>query len=87
MALVYNDKIKEIRRKQPGEMLLIIVPDKLLIQRKIDLVRGDGVLFVLCHVDFVDYLFQRGKVLLNGLVNQNVAVREVKHFALHAALE
>ena len=44
-----------------------------------------GVIFG--HVDLVDDLLQRGKVLLDGLVHQNVAVSQVQDFLLHAAFQ
>ena len=38
MALIHNNQIKEIRPEQITVMLLIIIPNQLLIKRKIDLV-------------------------------------------------
>lgn len=87
MALIYNDEVEEVRQKQLTEMLPIIVTHQLLIQGEIHLVGGDGIPVVLRHIDLVDDLFQRGKILPNRLIHQNVSVGQVENFSLHAAFQ
>ena len=87
MTLVHDDKVEEVRRKQLAEMLLVIIAHQLLVQGKIHLVGGDGAFIVLGHIDLVGDLFQRGKILLNGLIHQNVPVGQIEDLALHAALQ
>ena len=68
-------------------MLLVIVAHQLLIQREIDLVGSDGALIIFGHIDFVGDFFQRGKILLDRLIHQNVPVSQVKNLPLHTALQ
>ena len=63
-----NDDDRSQRLKQRGVMLLLVVPDELLIQGEVHLIRRDAAGIVLGHIDLVDGLFQRCKVLLDGLV-------------------
>ena len=89
VALVHYDKIKEVllkERGKPGNCVILccfhiigaVIPGELLIKREIDLIRGNCDRVVFRKVDFVDRLFQRGKVLLDGLVYQNVAVGQIE---------
>ena len=87
VALIYNDQIKEIRRKQLTEMFLIIITHQLLIKGKIHLVRSDGSFVILCNVNFVRHFFQRGKVLLDGLIYQNIPVCQIENLSLQSALQ
>ena len=87
MTLVHDNQVEEVRREQLAEMLLVIVAHQLLIQREVNLVGRDGAFVIHRHVDFVGNLLQRGKVLLDGLVHQNVPVRQIQDFSLHAALQ
>lgn len=68
-------------------MLDVVVADELLIEGEEDLVGGEGGGIVLRDVDFMRVLFQRGEVLLDGLVDEDVAVGQVEDFFLHTALE
>ena len=87
MAFVHNDQVKKVGRKEFAEMLLIIVSNQLLIQRKVHLMRGDGAFIISGYVDLVNYFFQRGKILLNGLIYKDVSIRKIQHLALHSALK
>ena len=87
VAFVHDDKIKEIRCKQFAEMFLVIVAHKLLIKGKVDLMRGNGCAVILRKVHLVNDFFERGKILLNGLVYKNVAVSQIEDLALHAGLQ
>ena len=44
-------------------------------------------LVVLRHVDLVDNFLQRSKILLNGLIHQNVAVSQIEDFPLHSTFQ
>ena len=87
VTLVHDNQVEEVRGKQLAEMFLVIIAHQLLIQREVNLVGRDGAFVVLRHVDFVGDLLQRGKVLLDGLVHQNVPVRQIQNLSLHAALQ
>ena len=89
MALIYNDKIKEVllkERGKPGNGVILcrfliigaVIPGELLIKREIDLVRGDCDGIVFCKIDFVDCLFQWGKILFDRLVDQNITVGQIR---------
>ena len=75
VALIDDDEIKEIRIKELAVVLLIIIPDQLLIQGKIDLIGRDRVSIVLCKIYLMDDLLKRRKVLLYRLVHEVIAVR------------
>ena len=68
-------------------MLLVVIADQLLIQGKIDLMGGNGALVVLRNIDLMDDLVQRCEILLNGLIHQNIAVRQIQDLLLHPALQ
>ena len=87
MTLVHDDQVEEIRRKQLTEVFLVIVSHQLLVQGKIHLIGCDGVFLVLFHIDLVDGLLQRGKVLFDGLVHQHIAVCQVKDLVYRFALQ
>ena len=87
VTLIHNDQIKEIRLKQFTKMLLIVIPYKLLIQREIHLVGGNGTWIILCHIDFVNRLFQWSKVLHDGLIHQNIAICQIEHLSLHSTFQ
>ena len=82
VALVHDDEVKKVRRKQLAEMLLVIVAHQLLIQREIDLVGSDGALIIFGHIDFMCNFLQRCKVLLNGLIHQNITICQIEYLAL-----
>ena len=63
-------------------MLLVVVPDELLIEREVHLMGRDGGLVVLDDVDLVRHFFQRSKVLLNGLIHQNITICQIEYLAL-----
>ena len=46
---------------------------------------GDRVIF--CEIDFMDRLFQWSKILLNRLINENIAVGKIQYFFLNATLQ
>ena len=85
MTLVHNNQVKEIRLEQLSEIFLAVVAHQLLIKREVHLVGGDGAAVILCHINLVRHLFQRRKVLLNGLIHQNVPVSQIQHLSLHTA--
>ena len=87
VALIYDDQVKEVRGEQLAEVFLIVVSHQLLVEGEVHLVGGDGAGIIFCHIDLVGHLFQRGEVLLDGLVHQDVAVRQIEHLALHAAFQ
>lgn len=69
VTLVHDDEVEEVRCKQLAEMLLVIIAHQLLVQGEIHLVGDDGTFIVLGYIDFVGDLFQRGKILLDGLIH------------------
>ncbi|MPM99861.1 hypothetical protein SDC9_147056 [bioreactor metagenome] len=87
MTLIYNYKVKKILLEQlskPADgfifavlAIFILTVGKLLIQRKVNLVRSDGDRVIFCKIDFVDRLFKWSKVLLNRLIDKNVAVSQI----------
>ena len=87
MALIDDHEVEEVRLKQRGVMLLLVVPDELLIQGEVHLIRRDAAGIVLGHIDLVDGLFQRCKVLLDGLIDQYVSVSQIQDFLFHAAAQ
>ena len=87
MALIHDDQVKEVRGEQFAEVLLIVVSHQLLVEGEVHLVGGDGAGVIFGHVDLVGNLLQRGEVLLDGLVHQDVAVRQIEYLALHAAFQ
>ena len=87
VTLVYDDEVKEIRFEKLGKMLLIVVAHQLLIQGEIDLVGSNGAGVVPGNIDLVNDLLQRGEVLLDGLIHQDVAVGQVENLTLQAALQ
>ena len=93
MTLVHNDKIKEIllkERGKPGNGIILcrfliiaaVISGELLIKGEINLVRGDRNGIIFSKVDFVDRFFQWGKVLLDGLIDQNITVGQIENFSL-----
>ena len=87
MALVHDDEIKEVRIKELAVMFLVVVPDQLLIQGKIDLVRCDRIFLIFCEVDLMYDLLKRCKVLLDRVVDQVITVCEVQDLPLYSARE
>ena len=96
VTLIHNNQVEEIRAEQLRQFgkciiaiffLIVIVARKLLIQREIDLIRGNRARVIFGKVHLMNDLFQRGKVLLNRLVNKIVAVSQVQDFLLHAAFQ
>ena len=67
-------------------MFLIIISDKLLIQRKIDLMRSDGSFIIFRNIDFMNNLLQRGKILLDRLINKDISICKIEDLPLHATL-
>ena len=62
-------------------------PTSCWYREKIHLIGCDGVFLVLFHIDLVDGLLQRGKVLFDGLVHQHIAVCQVKDLVYRFALQ
>ena len=87
MTLIHNHEVKEVRRKKISEVFLIIVTHQLLIQREIDLMRGNGTFIVFRGVDLMNHLFQRCKILLNGLIHKDITVSQIENLFLHIALK
>ena len=87
MALVYDNQVEEVGGKQFAEMLLVIVTHQLLIQGEVHLMRGNGAFIVFRHIDFMSHFFQRGKILLDRLIHQNITVSKIKDFSFHTALQ
>ena len=87
MTLIDDDEVEEVRIEELTVVLLIIVPDKLLVEREVDLVGGDGVPPVLREVHLMDDLLEWGEILLDRLVHEVVAVGEVEDLTLHTAAE
>ena len=87
MTLIYNDQVEEVRLEQLAEMFFALVTNQLLIQRKINLMRGDGAGIIFAYVDFVCNLFEGSKVLLNRLIHKDITVSKIQNFTLHTALE
>ena len=85
MTFVYDYEIKIIRIRE--ELLIvfrIILPNKLLVKRKIHLMRKELLQFILVFgiIYFMDYFFQRLEILFNGLVYQYITVGKIKNFFL-----
>ena len=99
VAFVYDNQVEKIRGKKPGKTargfaffaavryIVARAVGKLLVEREIDFVGGRRGRVVFGEVDFVDGFFQRREVLLNGLVNQDVAVGKVEDAPHHAAFQ
>ena len=68
-------------------VLRFIFTGQLLIKGEIDLIRRNGLWIIFGIVNFMRDLFQRGKVLLNRLIYQNVSVCQIEDFLFHAALQ
>ena len=47
---------------------------------------SNGASVIFGNVDLMNHLFQGGKVLLNGLIHQNIAVSQIEDLFLHIAL-
>ena len=87
VALIHDDQVKEVGREELTEVLLVVVSHQLLVEGEVHLVGGDGAGVIFGHIDLVSHLLQRGEVLLDGLIHQNIAVRQIEHLALHAAFQ
>ena len=85
MTFVYDYEIKIIRiREKLLIVFRIILPNKLLVKRKIHLMRKELLQFILVFgiIYFMDYFFQRLEILFNGLVYQYITVGKIKNFFL-----
>ena len=96
MTFINNNQVEEIRAEQLRQLckcififffLIVVVARKLLIQREIDLIRGNRARVIFGKVHLMNDFLQWGKVLLNRLVNKVVAVSQVQDFLLHAAFQ
>ena len=87
VTLIYDDEIEKVRLEQLAEMLLTFITDELLVQGEVNLMGGDGTGIVFTDVDLMGDLFQRGKILLDRLIDQNIAVCKVEDLTLHPALK
>ena len=96
VTFINNNQVEEIRAEQLRQLckcififffLIVVVARKLLIQREIDLIRGNRARVIFGKVHLMNDFLQRGKVLLNRLVNKVVAVSQVQDFLLHAAFQ
>ena len=96
VTFINNNQVEEIRAEQLRQLckcififffLIVVVARKLLIQREIDLIRGNRARVIFGKVHLMNDFLQWGKVLLNRLVNKVVAVSQVQDFLLHAALQ
>ena len=68
-------------------MFLVIIANQLLVQRKVDLMGGNSASIILGNVNLMNHLFQGSKVLLNGLIHQNITVSQIEDLFLHIALQ
>ena len=72
VTLIYHDKVKVFWRNLP-EMLLIILSHHLMVESEVHFMRSNLVQAVFIgEIYLIDGLFERGEVLQNTLVNQNV---------------
>ena len=84
MALIHNDEVKELRFKKLLKVGDIVTPDHLLVKGKVNLIGRNPGGGVLGKIHLMDYFLQRLEVLKNRLVNQNIAVSQVKDFPLQS---
>ena len=96
VTLIHNNQVEEIRAEQLRQsgkciiaifFLIIVIARKLLIQREVDLIRGNGAGVIFGKVHLMNDFFQWSEVLLNRLVNKVVAVSQVQDFLLHTAFQ
>ena len=80
MALIYNHHVKELWFEQFLVVLFSSLPNELLVEREIDFVCCNSRTQVLLIVDLVDGLVQRFEILLDGLIDQYVAVGKSTFF-------
>ena len=97
VALVYDDEVKEIGREEfvllrQGRVLVLllavgIAAGELLVEAEVDLVGSQAVAVIAGEVDLVHHGAERREVLLDGLVHQEVAIRQVEHAVAQAAAQ
>ena len=87
VTLIDDNQVKEIRLEKLAEMFFALIPNELLIQREIDLMRSNGTGIILGNIYLVYDLFQWSKILLDRLVYQYITVGKVKNLPFHFALE
>lgn len=81
MALVHDDEVEE-RRVEGAEYLLAVLAHELLVEAEVHLVGA----VQRAALDLRGHLLQGLEVAGDGLVYEDVAVREVEHLAHDAAL-
>ena len=77
MTLVDDNEVEEVRPEEFAEALLVVLAEELLVEREVDLVRCDRRAVVGRVVDLVDDTGERPEILLDGLVDEDVAVGQV----------
>ena len=88
VALIYNNEVKEVLLEQLGIMVFFTtITYKLLIKGEIDFIGSDCSWVILGYIYLMNGLFQRGEILLYGLVCQNVSVAKVENLSLHSTLQ
>ena len=86
MTLVDDDEVEEVRPEEFAEALLVVLAEELLVEREVDLVRCDRRAVVGRVVDLVDDAGERPEILLDGLVDEDVAVGQVEDLLPEARL-
>ena len=79
MTLIDNHHIEEFRFEQFFVVLGAFLAYQLLIEGEIHLVSRIWVLFVLLVVHLVDGIGERFEILFDRLINQDIAVCQIKH--------
>ena len=87
MALIYDDQIEEVGLEELLILLLPALPYQLLIEGEVDLVGSDPGTAILPVVDLVDGLRQWLEVLLDRLIYEYIAIRQIEHLLHQPRLE
>ena len=80
VTLVDDDEVEEVGPEELAEALFVVFAEELLVEREVDFVRRDRRAVVGCVVDLVDDTCERSEILLDRLVDEDVAVGEVEDF-------
>ena len=77
MTLVYYNKVEIFCGYLP-EMFFVILTYHLMVEGEVHFMRSNLVqAFFIGEIHLIDGLFERGEVLQNALVNQNVSVCQI----------
>ena len=79
VAFVDDDEVEEIRPEEVAEVLLVVIAHELLVQGEIHLIGGERHRVLFGGPDLVGDLPERGEVLLDGLVHEDISVCEIEH--------